>query len=631
MEVALDPQLTSIIIDRRNELVDAWSDLVEKEVEQSGLSSEAGHQGWMSSFISLFIRRLENPDEGNILPFIRSLVQRGYLSRYKAGAIVHIFHLLYRALSTVLAKGSSIPLPLDEIVNAMNPIIVAASNFYDERLGASDERFEALLDNADLLILNIDISGKIKKVNLRGAKILGASQEELMGKALSHIVYHEDLEIITRAFGHVLTGNPQIFAIRTKLPHGAIGNLDMTLTPVIEGGRIINIRAIARNVTEKMDLQQKLFESEQKYRSLIEKAGDAIILLAIEDGTILEANSQARKMSGLSIEEIRDFSIVELFDKKDEKHVISFLQETITTKSSVSQQITLLCALGPDVNVVLSGAVIQFVGNKVIQIFAKDTGQQLRVERKHYELKKRLDNSNKEIAGLKERESFLERPSRAWGLLLGLFERLDQDYQSSLRSKEDRVSKEIRLIFRRSAEILRPMSSGNNPILIHVGRLLERYLDIFKRIYKDRITFEFHSISAAMVMAAPEDFETTLVSLINQAIQVSLNSEKAFVKISVKNLERMILVEVTDSGKILNKDQWKKLFSNEVKIPKRDANVLLSARKFLERFGGGLLVQSDPDKGNIITIYLPSEEEMREKESTDYQLVILDEKNKKNE
>ena len=165
-----------------------------------------------------------------------------------------MFQLLQKAVRNVHAvnyHGGAVPPEIDGLADE---IVLFACRSYDERLVRSEEKFDTLFDNADMVILNINPGGRIEKINLRGARILGLPPREIPGTQLSP-VHPDDLPILTRNFGHVLTGNPQIFAIRAKTGGNETRYLDMALTPVIEGGRIAGMRAIARNVTEQMELQ----------------------------------------------------------------------------------------------------------------------------------------------------------------------------------------------------------------------------------------------------------------------------------------------------------------------------------------------------------------------------------------
>ncbi|MFP4646674.1 MAG: PAS domain S-box protein, partial [Candidatus Acetothermia bacterium] len=70
-----------------------------------------------------------------------------------------------------------------------------------------------------------------------------------------------------------------------------------------ENGDLMGSVAVGRDVTERKKAQEKLEESERKYRSIFETTGTAMMIIE-EDTTISMANEEAASLSGYSVEEI---------------------------------------------------------------------------------------------------------------------------------------------------------------------------------------------------------------------------------------------------------------------------------------------------------------------------------------
>ena len=612
--------LVDILAGFESDLAEAWNALVKTE-KGTANGTNGSDRTWMSSLLQLLQRHIEDPANGNFHNFIGTLVEKGYLSRLPIGEVVRIFQLFPRAVADVCRQLDAKPPLMDDLVNEM---ILSACRSYDLRLSKSEEKFDTLFDNADLVILNIDVGGRIEKINRRGAKILGLDAQDVIGRQLTQLIFPEDLPTLTRNFGHVLSGNPQIFAIRAVSRDGDVRHLDIALTPLIEGGRITSMRAIARNVTEQMELQNRLAESEEKFRSLIEMAGDAIFLIALEDGRILDANNQARKMTGLSRRDIREHHIVNLFDRDDEKAVIALLQETITAGSSHIDELLLLNANGPDALVEISSSVIEFAGNRVIQSFVKDTGSRRRIERIMADQTQRLVEMEREMVEQRERLGQLERPSRASGLILMLIQRLSDEQAKAHKRGETLFSEEINSLLEAGCALLRPLGVDYQTALVDLDSLLERYVRLLDFIHRDQVRVQYTSQEVPKVFVPAEVFETIIASLLKIAVEVSLGQKEADVEVMPSLRGRMVAVEIHDSGKPISAFEMQNLFDEHYEYFDRDAKTLRHARAFLEEQGGGLLIQGKPKAGNLTTLFIPAYRDAADKDAAGYQMVLFE-------
>lgn len=73
-----------------------------------------------------------------------------------------------------------------------------------------------------------------------------------------------------------------------------------------------------RDISEQKEVEEAIKESEEKYRTLMQQAGDYILLFS-GTGKLLEANLSARQLLGYSMEEYEKKSLKDLFFKEDLK------------------------------------------------------------------------------------------------------------------------------------------------------------------------------------------------------------------------------------------------------------------------------------------------------------------------
>jgi PAS domain S-box-containing protein len=101
-------------------------------------------------------------------------------------------------------------------------------------------------------------------------------------------------------------------------------DVSITLAPVFDShGKLTAISFITRDITEQKMHEEKLRESEEKYRNIVETANEGIALINSE-GVITFANKKMADMLGYSVEEIVDRTVWDFVEEEQ--------KTTVTTK-----------------------------------------------------------------------------------------------------------------------------------------------------------------------------------------------------------------------------------------------------------------------------------------------------------
>jgi len=163
----------------------------------------------------------------------------------------------------------------------------------------------AALEAAANTIVITDIDGTIQWANPAFTKLTGFSLEEALGKKPGDLVRSgiQDEAFYMEMWDTILAGNVWHGELVNRRKDGTLYTEEMTLTPLKdEDGKVNHFIAIKQDITERMNTEQALRESEGKFRSIMEQSVDGIVLTD-EGGIIIEWNQGQEKITGLKAEQ----------------------------------------------------------------------------------------------------------------------------------------------------------------------------------------------------------------------------------------------------------------------------------------------------------------------------------------
>jgi diguanylate cyclase (GGDEF)-like protein/PAS domain S-box-containing protein len=115
----------------------------------------------------------------------------------------------------------------------------------------STERYRDLFENANDVIYTLATDGTVLSMNRAAEKVFGVSREEAVGSNLLTLVHPDSREEAGKLRGLTASGNSSACEIRFLGHPGSLVSLEINSHPVKEGGRVVGVQAIARDVTER--------------------------------------------------------------------------------------------------------------------------------------------------------------------------------------------------------------------------------------------------------------------------------------------------------------------------------------------------------------------------------------------
>jgi PAS domain S-box-containing protein len=169
-------------------------------------------------------------------------------------------------------------------------------------LAESEKRCQMLMQQAPEMIFIHDSKGRFVYVNPQACKNLGYTAEELYRIRVVDVDSNAREDSLAALWPKVLAGETFTFETTHKRKDGTIYPAEVSISAIsIEEQNLI--MGFARNISERRKIEEKLKESEEKYRSIVDLSPDGIAVASLR-GKILMVNKAFLDLTGFSEDEI---------------------------------------------------------------------------------------------------------------------------------------------------------------------------------------------------------------------------------------------------------------------------------------------------------------------------------------
>jgi PAS domain S-box-containing protein len=136
---------------------------------------------------------------------------------------------------------------------------------------------------------------------------------------------------------------------------------------------------LRQEIEERKRIEEALRNSEKKYRALINDASDSIVLTDTE-GNVLDTNKKALELFGYSKDELLQKNVAELHPKEVLERTFMAFKEAVHSGSGSLNDTKILRKDGKTVPVDITGSVIRYGDQRVVQGFFRDITERKRAE-----------------------------------------------------------------------------------------------------------------------------------------------------------------------------------------------------------------------------------------------------------
>jgi PAS domain S-box-containing protein len=371
-----------------------------------------------------------------------------------------------------------------------------------------------------------------------------------------------------------------------------------------------NLR-MQEDIRKRQAVEQNLRVSEERYRSLVEMAGDAIFIADAESGLITDVNRKATELVGRQPPEIIGRHLLSLHPADDGDLYVRLVKNNYTT-TPLNTTLYVQHSSGRKVPVEITSSLLDYGGRRIILGIFRDITQRLRID-EELQKSERLKTASILAGGIAHDFNNLLTAILANVSIAELEAAGNENLLKRLQSMEEAVNRA-----RGMTHQLLTFAKGGKSVKkpVRLGRIIE-----------DSTSFVLHGSGVKCgCQIAPDLWPVNVdVDQISQVItNIVLNASHAMngsglcqvtgENIIVHDSDRLLLepgryirIAIRDEGHGIPEDKLDRIFDPFYTTKPQGSGLgLSSAYAIIQNHGGRIQVESLVGKGTTFAIYLPA-------------------------
>jgi len=184
------------------------------------------------------------------------------------------------------------------------------------RLRRTQYEYQELIESVNDLIFTLDREGRFRFLNRQVTALTGFHRAEWLGRRLMEVVLPDDRTDTARNLEETLQGRAKIFEMRIRCADGQVRYFSANINPIFEKGQISGVAGIARDMTQRKQLEQEIVELKNFNESIIQSMQAGLITLDLEN-RITSFNPAAEEILGYKAREVTGRLLEEILPKED--------------------------------------------------------------------------------------------------------------------------------------------------------------------------------------------------------------------------------------------------------------------------------------------------------------------------
>jgi len=252
----------------------------------------------------------------------------------------------------------------------------------EEALRESEEKYRAIVENMQEGYHEVDIKGNFIFFNESMRKIIGYEREELLGMNNRQYADEENTRKVYQVYNRVYRTGESVknFEWQIIRKDGDRRDIDVSISLIRNTeGHSTGFRGIVRDITDRKRAEEKLCESEEQYRLLVENANDAIFIA--QDGVIKFPNRKTVETLGYTAEELARIPFTQHIHPEDRDIVVARHRKRLQGESlPPAYSFRVLNRSGKELWFEINAVQINWEGRPATLNFMRDVTEQKRLE-----------------------------------------------------------------------------------------------------------------------------------------------------------------------------------------------------------------------------------------------------------
>jgi PAS domain S-box-containing protein len=239
----------------------------------------------------------------------------------------------------------------------------------------------AVVESCSEAIISTSLDGHIIGWNAAAEVLSGYRADEILGQNWQSLVPADDVKEVAHAVRQFRQG-PKTFRIETHLlrKDGAQVQTRLTISAIRDrSGILVGFSGMFRDITEEKLAEDKLRQSEEKFKTVFEYSRDGISLAPLADGKYIEVNDEFCRIMRVSHDDAIGKTPAELGILTEEQ-LDDLAQELIETGTVHNRELTIRDATGVKRRTLISVGMVQLDGIQCALGFVKDISDLRRAE-----------------------------------------------------------------------------------------------------------------------------------------------------------------------------------------------------------------------------------------------------------
>jgi len=497
----------------------------------------------------------------------------------------------------------------------------------DEALRQSENRYRAIFETTGSATLIINEEGTVILANHEAQELTGYTKEELEGGKKWQMFVHPDdlprIEEYNRLRGTEPAKAPRRYEFRMIDSRGREKYILNTVARI--PGTALTISS-SMDITDLKAAESSLRESEQKYRLLIEKANDAILIA--QDGFIKFLNQKASSLMGYSAEDMTQIKFTEMIHPDDRQMVQERHQRRSQGESPPSlYQFRVVTKSHDELVVEMNAIQISWEGKPAVLCFLRDITADKKIEERLMHVQK-MEAIGTLAGGIAHDFNNLLMGIQGHASLMLLEIDPSHPHRERLKSIEEQIRSGANL----TRQLLSIASGGEYEVRpADLNAIVEKTISMFARARKEVTIFKKFAADLWTVEVDQGQVEQVLLNIFVNAWQAMPKEGELYLVTQNMVLDddfvipyhlksgRYVRLSITDTGIGMDERTKARIFEpffTTKEIGRGTGLGLASAYGIIKSHGGFIEVTSEKHQGTTFRIYLPASSKEAQKEET---------------